>query len=62
MLLQATDNKNFQDIISAVSFGGSFNTLIEKPGEKPHPIIHWINDIAFLCFTVRTVQSIIRNN
>ncbi|KAI8049183.1 cytochrome P450 [Syncephalis plumigaleata] len=39
------------DVISAVSFGGSFNTLVEKPGEKPHPIIHWINDVGLLCFT-----------
>ncbi|KAI8049192.1 cytochrome P450 [Syncephalis plumigaleata] len=38
------------DVISAVSFGGSFNTLVERPGEKPHPIIHWINDIGVLGF------------
>ncbi|KAI8058532.1 cytochrome P450 [Syncephalis plumigaleata] len=36
------------DVIGAVSFGGSFNTLVVKPGEKPHPIIHWISDITML--------------
>ncbi|KAI9594734.1 cytochrome P450 [Syncephalis fuscata] len=36
------------DVIGAVSFGGSFETLIVKPGEKPHPIIHWISDITLL--------------
>ncbi|RKP27279.1 cytochrome P450 [Syncephalis pseudoplumigaleata] len=36
------------DIIGAVSFGGSFNTLVERPNEEPHPVIHWINDITML--------------
>ncbi|KAI8048021.1 cytochrome P450 [Syncephalis plumigaleata] len=36
------------DIIGEVAFGGTFNTLLCKPGEKPHPIIHWINDITYL--------------
>ncbi|KAI9593260.1 cytochrome P450 [Syncephalis fuscata] len=36
------------DVIGAVSFGGSFETLIVKPEEKPHPIIHWIGDITIL--------------
>ena len=41
-------NGFLQDVIGAVSFGGSFNTLLVKPGEKPHPIIHWISDLAYL--------------
>ncbi|KAI9595870.1 cytochrome P450 [Syncephalis fuscata] len=36
------------DIIGEVAFGGSFNTLLCKPDEKPHPVIHWINDITYL--------------
>ncbi|RKP27244.1 cytochrome P450 [Syncephalis pseudoplumigaleata] len=37
-----------QDVIGEVAFGGTFNTLLCKPGEKPHPVIHWINDITYL--------------
>jgi len=36
------------DVIGAVSFSGSFNTLTVKPGEKPHPITRWINDFTTL--------------
>ncbi|KAI9592851.1 cytochrome P450 [Syncephalis fuscata] len=38
------------DTIGAIAFGESFNTLHTKPGEKPHPIIHWISHISFLSF------------
>lgn len=61
MLLQATNSKHLQDIISAVSFGGSFNTLVEKPGEKPHPIIHWINDLVTLKFLVSIINYIMNS-
>ncbi|KAI9594736.1 cytochrome P450 [Syncephalis fuscata] len=36
------------DVIGEVAFGGSFNTVVVKPGEKPHPILHWIDDISYL--------------
>ncbi|KAI8058533.1 cytochrome P450 [Syncephalis plumigaleata] len=36
------------DVIGAVSFGGSFHTLSVKPGEEPHPILRWMNEICYL--------------
>ncbi|KAI9592850.1 cytochrome P450 [Syncephalis fuscata] len=43
------------DTIGAIAFGESFNTLHTKPGEKPHPIIHWISHIGFLGFLKNTL-------
>ncbi|RKP25993.1 cytochrome P450 [Syncephalis pseudoplumigaleata] len=36
------------DVIGEVAFGESFHTLTVKPGEKAHPILHWIDDICYL--------------
>ncbi|KAI9594790.1 cytochrome P450 [Syncephalis fuscata] len=36
------------DIIGEVAFGGSFNTLKGKPGDKPHPVIDWFRDMTYL--------------
>ncbi|KAI8050923.1 cytochrome P450 [Syncephalis plumigaleata] len=51
------------DITGEVAFGGSFNTLLAKPGEH-HPVIGWVNDFTYLglLFARSIIEKRIREN